>query len=223
MRHQCHLTDRDHLSHDAYNTETYMKIGPKYKICKRLGAAVFEKCQTQKYALSEGRAAKNKRRRGRQSEYGLQLLEKQKARYTYGITEKQFSSYFKDAMSAKGTKPTDAFYERLESRLDSVVFRLGLAQSRRMSRQLVSHGHIMVNGRKVTIPSYSVQKGDVISVRNKEKGVWTEVDERYKHYTPPTWLVFDEKKLEGKVEGTPIYDPTTELFSLSKVLEFYSR
>ena len=92
-----------------------------------------------------------------------------------------------------------------------------------MARQLVSHGHIKVNNKKVTIPSYSVKKGDIITIKNKDKGVWTAIEEYYMHYTPPTWLTFDEKKLEGKVEGTPVYDPTVELFSLSKVFEFYSR
>src|SRR5271156_1843234 len=123
-----------------------MQVGPKYKICKRLGASVFEKCQTQKFQLAEARAPRRTSRpkRGGGSDFGAQLLEKQKARFTYGLTESQFSRYVHEAMEKKGSESTTGLMVRLESRLDNVVFRAGFVKTRRAARQLVSHGHIMV-------------------------------------------------------------------------------
>lgn len=200
-----------------------MKIGPKYKICKRLGAAIFEKCQTQKFALSESKGGRRGGgRRRRQSEYGLQLAEKQKARYTYGMTESQFSRYVKDSLDEPGSSPIQSLFQKLEGRLDNIVYRLGFAQSRRMARQLVSHGHFRVNGRKMTIPSYQVTEDDVITVRNDDKGPFQVLKEE-KNANPPAWLALDINKLEGKIDGEPVYDETEHLFNLSKVLEFYTR
>ena len=115
-----------------------MKTGPRYKIAKRLGASVFEKAQTQKFALSADRSAKNKKRsRGRQSEYGKQMLEKQKVRMTYGLPERQFRNYVQKALSTVHTaKPSERLHELLELRLDNVVWRLGLTQTRRGARQM---------------------------------------------------------------------------------------
>lgn len=199
-----------------------MKIGPKYKICKRLGAPIFEKCQTQKFALSESKGGRQRGRRRRQSEYGLQLAEKQKARYTYGMTESQFSRYVKESLDAPGSSPIQMLFQKLEGRLDNVVFRMGFAKTRRMARQLVSHGHFRVNGRKMTIPSYQVQPEDVISVRNTDKTPFQELKEEGAA-KPPTWLAFDISKMQGKIDGEPTYDETEHLFNLSKVLEFYTR
>ena len=124
-----------------------MITGPRYKIAKRLGATVFEKAQTQKFALSADRSAKNKRRgRGRQSEYGKQMLEKQKGRVTYGLPERQFRNYVNKALAAHAIKPSDRLHELLELRLDNVVWRLGLARTRRGARQMVAHGPILVGG-----------------------------------------------------------------------------
>jgi small subunit ribosomal protein S4 len=138
-----------------------MIIGPKYKICKRLGASVFEKCQTQKFQLAEARAPRKTRgKRGGGSDFGAQLLEKQKARFTYGLSESQFSRYVHEAMEQKGDSARGTCF-RLESRLDNVVFRAGFVKTRRAARQLVGHGHVMVNGRRMNIPSYKVkQVGD---------------------------------------------------------------
>lgn len=200
-----------------------MKIGPKFKICKRLGSAVFEKCQTQKFAVSEARSAKRGGRRRRLSNYGQQLLEKQKARYTYGMSERQFARYVKNSLAGKGENPAQQLFEKLESRLDNVVFRLGLATTRRMARQLVSHGHILVNGTKSTFPSHNLQVGDKISVRRKDKTVFKNMEDFFKSYNQPNWLNFDQKKLEGEVIGMPTYDTTENLFDLTTVIEFYSR
>ena len=113
-----------------------MITGPRYKIAKRLGASVFEKAQTQKFALSAERSAKNKKRsRNRQSEYGKQMLEKQKVRITYGLPERQFRNYVHKALAAHNVKPTERLHEMLELRLDNVVWRLGLTSTRRAARQ----------------------------------------------------------------------------------------
>ena len=140
-----------------------MKTGPRYKIAKRLGASVIEKAQTQKFALSADRAAKNKKRTrgGRQSEYGKQMLEKQKVRITYVLTERQFRNYVRKALvNPHGSKPADHLHELLELRLDNVVWRLGLAKTRRGARQMVSHGHITVSEKKSRIPSQALRIGD---------------------------------------------------------------
>lgn len=204
-----------------------MIIGPKYKICKRLGGAVFEKCQTQKFALSEAKSAQNqrgRRRGGAMSDYKRQLLEKQKMRYTYGITEKQLVRYVKEAISHQG-EPTGSLMKRLESRLDNVIYRLGLAKTRRLARQIVSHGHITVNGKKMTIPSYKVREGDTIEIRSgsKEKALFITLSESYEPAAVPAWLRFDVKALSGEMAAEPMYDPSESLFDPAQVLQFYSR
>src|SRR6185369_412240 len=137
-----------------------MKTGPRYKIAKRLGATVFEKAQTQKFAISAERSAKNKSRgRGRQSEYGKQMLEKQKVRVTYGLPERQFRNYVNKALLSHGAQPKVRLHELLELRLDNVIWRLGLVSTRRAARQMVAHGHVMVNGKKTRVPSYMLSVG----------------------------------------------------------------
>ena len=205
-----------------------MIIGPKYKICKRLGSGVFDKCQTQKFALAKDKVKKGGRSSARprqMSDYGRQLIEKQKVRYTYGIAEKQMSRYVKEAVARKSAKPAVQLIENLESRLDNVVYRLGLARSRQMARQMVSHGHITVGGSKVTIPSYKVSKGMKIGVRNgsKESGLFSNIQEQLKDSVYPSWITFNEKTLEGEIKNKPIQDNTELMFDVSSVLEFYSR
>lgn len=202
-----------------------MKIGPKYKIAKRLGAPIFEKTQTQKFAVSEARSAMRKKgRRGMMSDYKRQLIEKQKMRFTYGITEKQLSRYVNEAF-AQGHQPIGQLIERLESRLDNVVARLGLAKTRRLARQIVSHGHILVNGRRLNIPSHRVQVGDVISVREQSltSPLFTEMKESLEAHRPPHWLTLDAKKFSGTKKAEPTYEPSETLFDPQQVLEYYSR
>ena len=202
-----------------------MKIGPKFKIAKRLGAPIFEKTQTQKFALSEARGGRTgKRRPGQMSDYKRQLLEKQKMRFTYGISEKQLRRYVKEAI-AKSHQPIALLMERLESRLDNTVYRLGLAKTRRLARQIVSHGHITVNGKKMTIPSHKVREGDSIAVREGSKGtgLFVNIAETHEAAGIPAWLTFDIKKLEGSVTGKATYDPSEILFDPTQVMEYYSR
>ncbi len=201
-----------------------MKIGPKYKLARRLGAPIFEKTQTQKYALREQQKDRG-RRRGRVSDYGRQLSEKQKARLTYGVTERQFRNYVRKAMETRGVEPTVALFNLLERRLDNVVFRMGLAPTKRAARQRVSHGHLMVNGRRVTVPSYSVKDGDVIKIReaSQDKPMYATLDEDLKNVQKTNWLSFDLKKKEGKVSGAPKFEASDLMFDLGVIVEFYSR
>ncbi len=202
-----------------------MIIGPKYKIAKRLGAPVFEKTQTQKFALSEARTARNKvRRGGMMSDYKRQLLEKQKMRFVYGISEKQLSRYVKEAFE-QGHQPIGQLMARLESRLDNVVYRLGFAKTRRLARQMVSHGHILINGRRLNIPSHRVSIGDVISVReqSKQSPLFVTLDDTIASYVPASWLTLTSKELKGEKKGEPTYEPTETLFDPQQVLEYYSR
>lgn len=203
-----------------------MKIGPKFKIAKRLGAPVFEKTQSQKFALSEARKGKTaKRKPGQMSDFKRQLIEKQKMRFVYGLTEKQLRRYVDEALASSNKQPVLSLTTRLEERLDNVVFRLSLAKTRRFARQMVSHGHITVNGKKMTIPSYKVKQNDVVSVRegSKSSPMYLNFADSFNHTTVPSWLSMDAKKLEGKVEGSPIYNAAETLFDPEQVFEFYSR
>ena len=202
-----------------------MKTGPRYKIAKRLGASVFEKAQTQKFAISADRSAKNKRGRRGGSEFGKQMLEKQKVRVTYGVTEKQFAGYVKKALAATGAKPTERLHEFLELRLDNVAYRLGLAPTRRAARQMVAHGHILVNGKKVRVPSHQVHAGDRVAVRvgSKAHGLLTGFNERFMERPLPSWLSWNPKDMEGGVAQIPTAASADPAGDLSAVLSFYTR
>ncbi len=204
-----------------------MIIGPKYKICKRLGGAVFEKCQTQRFTLAQARQKTTKskgKRPANMSDYKRQLLEKQKMRYTYGISERQLSRYVKESVD-KSSNPSTTLMLRLESRLDNIVYRLGLAKTRRLARQMVSHGHILVDGRKVTIPSYNVVKNQTIGVREGSKSsiLFQNLEEESKGKSVPSWLQFDTGKIAGSLTAIPSYDAQELLFDLEQVFEYYSR
>ncbi|MSU74585.1 30S ribosomal protein S4 [Candidatus Kaiserbacteria bacterium] len=203
-----------------------MKTGPRYKIAKRLGATVFEKAQTQKFAISAERSAKNKKRgRGRQSEYGKQMLEKQKVRVTYGLPERQFRNYVRKALESHSAQPTDRLHELLELRLDNVVWRLGLAKTRRGARQMVAHGHVMVGAKKIRVPSHMLSAGDEISVRDgsKEHGVLVGFEERFHESPLPSWLSWDPKSMKGSVLTRPTTASADVAGDLVAVLSFYTR
>ncbi|OGD68949.1 30S ribosomal protein S4 [Candidatus Campbellbacteria bacterium RIFCSPLOWO2_02_FULL_35_11] len=196
----------------------------KYKIGRRLGTGVFEKCQTQKFILSEQkRTTVRKGRKSQSSDYGMQLLEKQKVRFTYGLKERQLQKYIEKALSKKGNN-LESLYGGIESRLDNVVYRLGLAETRAKARQVVSHGHITINGKRLNIPSYNVNNGEIIGIKaqSQNKGLFENFEERQKGVTVPNWLSFDIKKKEGKIVGVPKIG-TGETFDLRAVFEFYRR
>lgn len=202
-----------------------MKIGPKFKIAKRLGAPIFEKTQTQKFALSQARGGRtSKRRPGQMSDFKKQLLEKQKMRFSYALTEKQLRRYVDEALD-KSKQPINHLMNRLETRLDNVAYRSGLAKTRLMARQMVAHGHLVVNGKKFTIPSYQVKVNDVITVREGSKSavLFTDIQEALEAHTAPAWLKFDAKQLTCTIVGLPTYEPSETLFDPEQVFEYYSR
>jgi len=201
-----------------------MKIGPKYKIARRLGAPIFEKTQTPKYALSLARKERNSKGRGKpKSEYGRELIEKQKARFSYGLTEKQFRNYVDKSLHEQ--EPIQKLFTILESRLDNVLFRSGLSKTRAQARQTASHGHIMVNGRRASIASRRMKIGDVISVRpgSMNTKLFEGLSERLKTLTVPTWFKVDAGKLAATFQGKPKQGQAEMSFNLTSVVEFYSR
>jgi small subunit ribosomal protein S4 len=203
-----------------------MKIGPKFKIAKRLGAPIFEKTQTAKFEISLARGGNQRRGRrpNQMSDYKRQLIEKQKMRFTYGISEKQLRRYIDEA-TEKSNQPVGVVMDRLESRLDNVIYRMGLAKTRRLARQIASHGHICVNGKKMTIPSHKVKVGDVLSIRegSRQTGLFIDLKEKHEIATLPSWVTFDVKKLEGTMKTAPVYNPSESLFDPEQVMEYYSR
>ncbi len=162
--------------------------------------------------------------RRRVSEYGWQLREKQRLRQIYGIRERKLKNYFKQALAA-GENIDLHLARLLEKRLDNVVYRLGLAATRAQARQLVSHGHIQVNDRKVDVPSYPVQEENIISIKPSSagKGVFQYLDESIQKYTPPEWLSLNKSKKQGEVVGEPSLEHLPEKIDLSLIIEFYSR
>ena len=201
-----------------------MKIGPKFKIAKRLGAPIFEKTQTQKFALSQARGERKSKRPGQMSDFKKQLLEKQKMRFSYALTEKQLRRYVDEALD-KSNQPINHLMNRLETRLDNIAYRCGLAKTRLMARQMVAHGHLTVNGKKFTIPSYQVKLNDVISVRegSKSAALFTNNQEALENHTAPAWIKFEPKQLTATIVGLPTYEPSETLFDPEQVFEYYSR
>jgi len=162
--------------------------------------------------------------RDQKSEYGRQMLEKQKARYSYGISSGQFTNYVKKALQSTGDN-TKNLIHILESRLDNVVLRAGFAPTRSAARQVVNHGHITVNGKKVTIPSYQVRSGDKVTIRegSKKKVVFSKLEEEFKTIKWPNWMTVDADLKVITVSGEPTTDKTELLFDVGSVLEFYTR
>lgn len=203
-----------------------MKLGPKFKICRRVGDRVFGKCQDTKFTVSGTERIRRggKHPKGQPSEYAQQLTEKQKARFTYGLTERQFSNYVAEAKKKPGHDHSVELYKRLESRVDNIIYRLGLASSRQAARQLVSHGHITVNDAKIRVPSYLVKIDDKIGIRvgSRNKGPFAGMAEKLAGKNVPEWLSFDLEKGEAKVKGEPVFGQEGTI-NFSSILEFYSR
>ncbi len=205
----------------------------KCKICRRVGTKLFlkgDRCFSQKCALvrrSYPPGQKGKRRRRNVSEYAKELQEKQKLKRWYHLREKQFRNYVQEVLEKRGQiEDTGAFLiKKLESRLDNVVFRMGFAPSRIQARQLVSHGHFLVNGRKTDVPSYQIKKGDVISLKDKsrKRDVFKNLSVILKKKTPPSWLKISASKMEGEVVGEPSLEEVSPPAEISAIFEFYSR
>ena len=203
-----------------------MKVGPKYKICKRLGASVFEKCQTQRFQVAEARSPRKTSRGGARggSDFGAQLLEKQKARFTYGLSERQFSRYAKEAMEEPGSS-AQGLLSRLESRLDNAVYRAGFVSTRRAARQLVSHGHVTVNGRRMTIPSHQIEKGDVVAIRegSRTSPLFAGRAEKVAEIRTPAWMTLEDSGFAVKVIAEPGAAASEVAFDPAVIIQFYSR
>ena len=187
----------------------------KCKKCRRVGEKLFlkgERCLTPKCAMMRkpyvpGPATKSgKTRRASTTEYGIKLRENQKVKFSYGLRTRQYQNYAKEAENSAGGGNVASFlFGLLESRLDNVIFRMGLTDSRSIARQIVTHGHIMVNGRRVDIPSYRVSIGSKISIRPQSavKAVFKDLDVKIKKHNAPVWLKVDKIKKEGEIIGSP--------------------
>lgn len=198
-------------------------IGPKHKLCRKYGEKLCDspKCPLTKRAYPAGQHGPNKKR-PKVSGYGKQLLEKQKVKRIYGILERQFSNYVEEA-SKKVGDTSKILLNYLESRLDNVVYRSGLAFSRAAARQMVTHGHIAVNGEKVDIPSYRVKVGQVVSINatSKNKKLFEGISEKLQKVEAPSWLGVDFKTTSGKVLNAPTVENPN--FNPKAIIEFYSR
>lgn len=196
--------------------------GPKTKIARRFGEPIFGPDKVlQKRNFPPGQHGANKRRKT--SEYGIQLREKQKAKYTYGVLERQFSNLFAKASSLKGITG-EILLQLLESRLDNVVYRLGIAPTRAAARQLVLHRHITVNGQVVNIASYQVVPGDIVGVRERSKSLEVIADALagFNHSKYP-WLEWDEALKVGKMLHVPTREDIPENIKEQLIVELYSK
>ena len=201
-----------------------MKIGPKYKIARRLGPAVFEKTQTAKFTLSEQKRKQTRFNRPR-TNYAVQLLEKQRVKFSYGITEKQLRKYINEVIDSKSKTPADDLYAKLEKRFDTIILRSGFAKTRFQARQAASHGHFNIDGKKVTIPSRQITEKNEIALREAKKSsaLYSEYKESFKEISIPAWIKVEPKNLSAKLIGTPSYRQTELPFDLLAVIQFYKR
>ena len=196
--------------------------GPTWKISRRLGYSILETgVELKKRSYGPGPHAKDKRKKP--SEYGKQLIEKQKLRETYGVSERQFQRLFLIAKSTKGAVTGVVFMQILESRLDNLVYRMGFARTRRQARQLVNHGHILVNDKKVDIPSYLVNVGDVIAVRESSKNLAIIKSSLESMANTVSYVEVDKEKECGKFVRLPERNELTRDIDESQIVEFYNR
>lgn len=203
--------------------------GPKERISRALGLNLFLKGKRYEAGKSafhkgRGRPGQHGQNRMKMSEYGLRLKEKQKLRFMYGISEKQFRRYYKAADMSKGSTD-ERFLQLLETRLDNVIYRMKFATTRAQARQFVSHGHILVNGKKVDIPSYHLNANDKIEVRESSKAFVRSAVEGFVGEVVPEWLASDTEALSGEVLRVPVLDQidTAKLIQINLIIEFYSK
>lgn len=205
-----------------------MKITSKEKFCRRFGQKMIwnERCLSAKCGLVRRRQRPGVH--GHKSRsislYGRQLLEKQRLKFSYLLNERKIRNYVELAKKSKKSAPL-ALIELLERRLDNVVWRLGYVSSKLTARQLVSHGHFLVNGKKVKSPSYLVEAGDIIEIRPQSRNIkpFENLDKRLKFYQPPSWLEIDKNTFKAKVLKLPTAEEIQHNFNLPLVIDFYSR
>lgn len=199
------------------------------KLCRREGEKLFlkgDRCYTAKCAIVKRNYMPGQhgvKRQPRLSEYGTQLRTKQKAKRMYGVMEKQFVNYYKKAVAHEDSA-TD-LKQLLERRLDNTIYRLAFAGSRSQARQMVSHGHFLVNGKKMDIPSYQVNVGDIITIKDAStsKGIFKGLAEKLTQGTLPSWLTVDSSSMEGKVVSMPSKEDLKDTIDANQIIEFYSR
>ncbi len=229
MLHQFLITDRGHVSKEEYKMGRY--LGPKFKIDRREGTNLYLKGKRslgpkhpieKKGAVPPGQHGQKSLRRRKSSDYSLQLREKQKVKRMYGLLERQFRRYYKESAKKKGETGT-TLLQKLETRLDNSVYRLGLAASRAQARQLVTHGHVLVKDKKVSIPSYGLKDNEIISLSDKAQkfSIVKEATEAIDKDTIPKWL--EKKGLSGKVKRLPEREEIIGDINDQLIVEFYSR
>lgn len=196
--------------------------GPKAKIARRFSDPIFGPSKAvQKKNYPPGQHGRNRRRK--QSEYAIQLMEKQKAKYTYGVLERQFANLF-DKASRKSGITGEILLQLLEARLDNTVFRLGIANTRRAARQLVLHKHITVNGDVVNVPSVSLRVGDIVGVRERSKSLEAITNSlASKSMKKFPWLEWDSSEMDGKLVSVPLRDEIPENINEQLIVELYSK
>ena len=195
--------------------------GPKAKVSRRFSEAIFGDSKVlQKKNYPPGQHGRGRRRKP--SEYAIQLMAKQKAKYTYGVLEKQFRNLFERASRKKGVTG-EVLLQLLEARLDNTVYRLGLSPTRRGARQLVSHKHITVNGEVVNIPSYSLRVGDIVAVRERSKSLIAITDSLAANTKRYPWIEWDESEMSGKLINMPLREEIPENIEEQLIVELYSK
>lgn len=205
-------------------------IDAKCKKCRRAGQKLFlkgERCFTPKCAMVKKPyppGVHGKKRKHALSEYGTQLAEKQKLRRIYNIGERQLKNYFKQAVKSRGVA-TEVLLSKLETRIDNVIFRLGWAESRSKARQIISHGHILLNKRRVNIPSISLKKGDKIEIKKSsfKKALFIDLEMKLKKQKTPLWLSFGKSKTEAEILALPSKKEIDLPADLTMIIEYYSR
>jgi len=196
-------------------------LGPKSKIARKFGEPIFGDSKAlQKKAYPPGMHGRGRRKK--QSEYAIQLAEKQKAKYLYGVLERQFANIF-DKASRKSGITGEILLQLLESRLDNTVYRLGISPTRRGARQLVSHKHITVNGEVVNIPSYTLKPNDVVAVREKSKSLGSITESLTSNRKNYPWLQWDSADMSGKFISAPLRDDIPENIKEQLIVELYSK
>lgn len=205
------------------------KLLPKCRKCRAVGEKLFlkgEKCLSSKcpFVRRSYRPGIHGQKISKPSEYALQLKEKQKLKWIYGINERQLKNYYQKASRQKGLTG-QILLENLERRLDNVVFRLGLSSSRQEARKLITHGHFLLNGQKVTVPSIQVKIGDKVSIKEKSKklAIFSELPKRLKEISIPSWLKLDKENWEGEVLALPKREDMGINVNEQAIVEFYSR
>lgn len=203
-------------------------LSPKCKRCRREGKKLFlkgERCFSIKCAMIKRPYAPGQHGQARRmglSEYGVQLREKQKVKRTYGILEKQFRKYYEIASRMNGDTGI-LLSTLLERRLDNAVYRLGLASSRNQARQLVNHGHFLLNGKKVDIASCLIKEGDVISFKKAQGSHFEEIKKIIKNHQAPSWMSLDTQKIQGKIISSPVLNEIDTDVDVHLIIEYYSK